>query len=140
MLPGWQRHWRWHVRAQGRRAWGPQRAYRGLHSSERRQYRSGQVPAQRQSIVRSRWNGGDPRVAANRLRLSPDQRDHLGGEALQALEAVGEGIAAAVEDQFVHADRGEGTDVARDLVGGAGEAAPRAIAIGHAGVVERRFV
>src|SRR5712691_3718558 len=81
----------------------------------------------------------EPRFARpiGRPNSSANQRDHLRGEALQALDAVGNRAAPEVEDQFVHADRGKRTDVAGDLVGGAGEDAAGAVAIGNAGVVQR---
>src|SRR5260370_35387051 len=51
------------------------------------------------------------------------QRHHLGSEALQALDAFGDALAAEVEDQLVHADRGERTDVAGVVMVVAGAAA-----------------
>ena len=48
--------------------------------------------------------------------LFAHQRYHFSGEALQARDALGDGFTAEVKDQFVHADSGEGTDVAGDFV------------------------
>src|SRR5260370_12299000 len=49
------------------------------------------------------------------------QRDYVGGEPLQALDALRDGLAATLEDQLVHADRRESSDVAGDLFRRAGE-------------------
>src|SRR5580704_17840261 len=74
------------------------------------------------------------------LTAVADQRHHLGGEALQPLNAVGDRLAAKVEDQLMHAGGRERMDVAGDVVGLAGEAAAGTVAIRDAGVVQWRLV
>src|SRR5580692_4836014 len=84
----------------------------------------------------------DGSTSSNPPPLTPvaDQRHHLRGEALQPLDAVGDRLAAKVEDQFMHAGGREQIDVAGDVVGLAGEAAAGAVAVRNAGVVQWRLV
>jgi hypothetical protein len=55
------------------------------------------------------------------------QRDDLRGEPLQALDALHYGLAAAIEDQLVHADRRESTNIAGDILRLASEAGIRLV-------------
>jgi hypothetical protein len=45
----------------------------------------------------------------------------MSGEPLQTLDALRNGLAAAIEDQLVHADRRESSNVAGNVFGLAGE-------------------
>src|SRR5579884_3382471 len=62
------------------------------------------------------------------------ERDDLRGKPLQPLDALRNGPAAAIEDQLVHADRGEISNVAGDLFRRAGEGPARAVRRGNAGI------
>ena len=53
--------------------------------------------------------------------LAAYQRGHVSGEPLQTLDALRNGLAAAIEDQLVHADRRESSNVAGNVFGLAGE-------------------
>ena len=44
-----------------------------------------------------------------------DERNYVGGEPLQALDALHNRLAAAIENQLVHADRCEISNVPGDL-------------------------
>jgi hypothetical protein len=74
--------------------------------------------------------GRDPTATRNSARVSSarsagalavHQRDYVSGEPLQALDALRNGLAAAIEDQLVHADRCESSNVAGDVFRLAGE-------------------
>src|SRR5882762_1360254 len=107
-------------------------------------------PKRRDGCVRDRYTTSTsdwsrPRTTAawcdpDRPNSILHQRHHLGREALQALDAARDALAPEVEDQLVHADGGERTDVAGDVMGVAGEAAASPVAIRNAGVVQRRLV
>src|SRR5258708_19182133 len=55
------------------------------------------------------------------LGLAVHQRDYISGEPLQTLDALRNGLAAAIEDQLVHADRRESSNVAGNVFRLAGE-------------------
>src|SRR3982074_3629649 len=63
-------------------------------------------------------------------------RDDGRSEPLQALDALRNGLAAAIEDQFVHADRRESPDVAGDLFRLAGEGPAGSVRRWDTGVIE----
>jgi hypothetical protein len=74
--------------------------------------------------------GRDPTATRNSARVSSarsagalavHQRDYVSGEPLQALDALRNGLAATIEDQLVHADRREISNVAGDVFRLAGE-------------------
>src|SRR5260370_24664244 len=69
--------------------------------------------------------GSQINAGLNQAPLTPvaDQRHHLRGAALQPFDAVGDRLAAKVEDQLMHARGRERVDVACDVVWLAGEAA-----------------
>src|SRR5260370_34190106 len=77
----------------------------------------------------SRWRHGERWIpVSNPPPLAPvtDQRHHLGGEALQPLDAGGDGLAANVEDQLMQPGGGERIQVAADVVVLAGDIASHA--------------
>ena len=49
------------------------------------------------------------------------QRGYVAGKLLQPLDAFCNGLAAAIEDELMHTDRREISNVARDIVRHAGE-------------------
>ena len=72
--------------------------------------------------------------------LIAHQRDHFSSEALQARDTRGDGLAAEVEDQFVHADSCKGADVTGDILRIARETSADAVAIRNGGVIQRGLV
>jgi hypothetical protein len=68
------------------------------------------------------------------------ERDDLGCEPLQALDALRDGLAAAIENQLVHADRRESSNVAGDVFRFTGEGPAGPIRRWNADVIERRFI
>src|SRR5271167_683628 len=81
-----------------------------------------------------------PVIRPSASALAVNQRNDVNGEPLQALDALGDRLAAEVKDQLVHADRSEGTDVAGDLFRLAGELPAGPVRRWNTGVVERCFV
>src|SRR5712664_3418399 len=53
-----------------------------------------------------------PAKSVGREALAVHERDYVSSEPLQALDALCNGLAAAIEDQLVHADRRESSDIA----------------------------
>src|ERR1700693_1709981 len=93
-------------------------------------------------------NIGHPRMGqrapgtrdTGRYDLAAYQRHNLRREALETLNALGDGLAAEIEDQLVHADRREGTNITGDVIGSTGERPTRSVRRWDAGVVQRRLV
>ena len=91
------------------------------------------------------WLAGSPRNARRApgqpgRALAVHQRDDVSGEPLQALDALRNGLAAAIEDQLVHADCCEGSNVAGDLFRLAAKEPAGSVRRCNAGVIERRLV
>jgi hypothetical protein len=59
---------------------------------------------------------------------------------LQALDALPNGLAAAIEDQLVHADRRKSSNVAGDIFRLAGEGPAGAVQRCNAGVIKGRLI
>ena len=74
------------------------------------------------------------------LGLAVHQRDYVSGEPLQALDALRNGLAAAIENQLVHADRRESSNVAGNVFRLAGESSAGSIRRCNPSVIERCFV
>jgi hypothetical protein len=72
--------------------------------------------------------------------LAAHQRYHLGGEALQALDAFGDGLAAEVKDLLVHAASREGADVTSDVIWIAGEGTAGPVRPRNADIITRRLI
>ena len=68
------------------------------------------------------------------------QRCHLGGEALQALDAFGDGLAGEVKDPLVHAASREGADVTSDVIWIAGEGTAGPVRRRNADIITRRLI
>src|SRR5438270_2744191 len=75
-------------------------------------------------------------VSRYRPRLAVHQRDYVSGEPLQTLDALRNRLAAAIEDQLVHADRRESANVAGNLFRLAGEGAAGSVRRRDAGVIK----
>src|SRR5215471_8998057 len=104
---------------------------------------SGLPLALRQTVVAIRFSqiqGPDAPTPYEKSGLAASQRDYVSGEPLQALDALRDRPAAEVEDQLVHADRREGSDVGGDLFRRAGKGPARSVRRWNAGVVERCLV
>src|SRR5437870_7949377 len=81
-----------------------------------------------------------PAKSVGREVLAVHQRDYVSSEPFQALDALRNGLAAAIEDQLVHADRRESSDIAGDVLRLSGEGPAGVARRWDAGVIERRLV
>ena len=81
--------------------------------------------------------------SAQSAQLAPllvHQRGYLSGKPLQALDALCNGLAAAIENQLMHADGSEASNVARDIVRRSRERSAGAVGRWNTGVVKRCLV
>src|SRR3954453_7906609 len=74
------------------------------------------------------------------VRSASRERQDVDSEPLELLDALRNGVAAAIKDQLVHADCSEAPDVGSDLFRFSGERPAGAVRGGNGGLVERRFI